>query len=165
MFYTLTGSILFCMKHMRIIVLIAAVAVLLASCASFSVGVKEDDPLVVCELINEKDVETLSEASVLPFVFDSEILESDTQVRTLWNGLAEAGYKAAKAEVKEFRSATAADASIFSDSWEIKTYFKNLLIEDDMLARVKTKSGTVFMVLRPGKGEGSSIVAFKEGKQ
>ena len=67
---------------MRIIVLITAVTALLASCASFKAGVKESDPLVVCEHINKGDSDTLSEVSVLPFVFDTEILESDSQIRS-----------------------------------------------------------------------------------
>ncbi len=150
---------------MRIIVLIAAAAALLASCASFKAGVKESDPLVVCEHINNGDAETLTSISVLPFVFDGEILESDTQIRTLWTGLADAGYKSSGAEVTEFRKASPADASLFSDSWEIKTYFKNLLVEDDMLVLLKTTTGGLIMVLRPEKGPGSQILAFKEGAE
>ena len=152
------------MKHMRLFVLITAAAALLASCASFSVGVRDTDPLTGCELINNGDSETLSTTSVLPFVFDGEILESDTQVRTLWSGLIQAGYKAEAPEVTEFREVSPADAALFSDSWEITTYFKNLLIEGDRLARVKTSSGTLLMVLRPEKGSGSLLVALKEGE-
>jgi hypothetical protein len=152
------------MKHMRIIVLITAVTALLASCASFKAGVKESDPLVVCEHINKGDSDTLSEVSVLPFVFDTEILESDSQIRSLWSGIIEAGYKAKDPRVKEFRAATPADASLFSDSWEIRTYFKNLILEDDMLARIKTDTGSIILILRPEKGSGSRIVAFTEGK-
>lgn len=147
---------------MRIIVLITAVTALLASCASFKAGVKESDPLVVCEHINKGDSDTLSDASVLPFVVDGEILESDSQVRGLWSGIVQAGYKAKGPRVKEFRAASPADAALFSDSWEISTYFNKLLIEDDMLARVKTDSGAIILILRPGKGSASRIVAFTE---
>ena len=149
---------------MRIIVLITAVTALLASCASFGGGVKEVDPLVVCEHINSGNSEALSVTTVLPFVFDGEILESDTQIRTLWTGLTEAGYKADNPVLSEFREASPADAALFSDSWEIKTYFKNLILDGDMMARVKTSSGSLIMVLRPEKGSGSHIVAFKEGE-
>lgn len=147
------------MNSIKIIAL-ALLGALLASCAGFTSGVKEDDVQSVIELMNAGQSEALVERSVLPFVFDSEILESETQINMFWTGLAGAGYVLDNPVIIQQRPVTVEDAVLFSEHWEIKTYFKNLLSESDIFIEVEGTSGSLFMVLRGSKG-GPQIAAWK----
>ncbi|MBF9017310.1 MULTISPECIES: hypothetical protein [unclassified Oceanispirochaeta] len=147
------------MKSIKFIALLLLVA-LMTSCAGLGSGVKDDDVLAVIEMMNAGQTEALVESSVLPFVFDGEILESETQINLLWSGLNKAGYVLDNPLILQQRPVMAEDASIFSETWEIKTYFKNLLTENDTYVEVQGAAGKLHMVLRPSK-TGVQIAAWK----
>lgn len=147
------------MKSIKFIALVL-LAALMASCAGLSSGVKEDDVFTVIEMMNAGQSDTLVEHSVLPFVFDGEILESETQISMMWTGLKNAGYALDNPVILQQRPVTAEDAALFSDKWEIETYFKNLLSETDFFVEAEGASGSLYLVLR-GSKEGTLIAAWK----
>jgi hypothetical protein len=147
------------MKSFKFIALVL-LTVMMASCAGFGSVVKEDDVFTVIEQMNAGQSDILVESSILPFVFDGEILESKTQISLLWTGLKNAGFVLDNPVILQQRPVTADDALIFSETWEIKTYFKNLLFETDSYVEVQGASTKVHMVLRSSKA-GTQIAAWK----
>ncbi len=148
------------MKNIKSLILVALV-LSAVSCAAFKPAVSGDDALGVVESLNNGNSELLIESTSLPFVFDSEILESDTQIRTLWNGLVSAGYIIDNPVIVQQRPVTAADGNLFSESWEISTFFKRLLGEDDLFIQIDGSSRRIYMVLRPGEKGSTLIKAWK----
>jgi len=152
------------MKNLKPLILIAS-SFLIFSCAGFRPGVSSDDAMGVIEKINSGQTELLIDSSSLPFVFDSEILESDTLIRNLWTGLVKAGYVVDNPVIIQQRPVLGSDSSFFSDSWEIKTFFKNLMTEDDVFIEAQGVSQRIYMVLRPGEKGHILIKAWKGESQ
>ncbi|QEN07255.1 hypothetical protein EXM22_04360 [Oceanispirochaeta crateris] len=148
------------MKYFKPLFLVTVLA-LLASCAGFRPGIADDDALGIIESLNGSQADVLIESSLLPFVFDSEILDSDTQLRRLWNGLIDAGYILDDPVVVSRRPVLPSDALIFSENWEIQTYFNNLLTSEDSFVEIQAAGQRVYMVLRSGKKGHVSILAWK----
>ncbi|MDC7235578.1 MAG: hypothetical protein PQJ58_20305 [Spirochaetales bacterium] len=147
------------MKSIKFIALVLLVS-LMASCAGTGPGVKEDNVMSVVELLNSGNSAGLAEISSLPFVFDSEILESETQIAQLWTGLAAAGFTIDNPEITQQRAVTEEDASLFSEGWEISTFFKNLLSEKDTFVEVQGASTDAYFILRRSRSA-LEIIAFK----
>jgi len=148
------------MKNIKPLILIALM-LMFFSCAGFRPGVSRNDALDVIEIINSGETEQLIESSSLPFVFDSEILESETLVRALWSGLARAGYVIDNPVIVQQRPVEPGDGQIFSESWEVSTFFRKLLSEDDVFVEAESSTQRVYMVLRSGKKGVTEIKAWK----
>ncbi len=148
------------MKKLKTMILVL-LAVSMASCAGFSGVVKESNVMDAVENLNSGNAAALVEGSALPFVFDGEILESDTQLKLLWNGLADAGFSIDNPMILQQRPVTAEDGDLFSQYWEIQTYFKNLITEDDIFVEVQGAGTSAYMIFRSYPKEGVKIRAFK----
>ncbi len=135
----------------------------MVSCASLG-SVKEGDALDVVTLINGGEAKILMEHSRLPFVYRQEILDSDAQLRLLWEGLKDGGFVPGESVLKTFRQVRPGDSSLFSETWEVRTWFDLVIREEDRLAQVVTSQGNLYMILRPVGGRDYGILAFKEGK-
>lgn len=118
---------------------------LLFSCTTFKT-VNEDDAFKVIEMINEADVESLVDHSSLPFAFESEILASESQLKTLWSGLTE-NFVIDNPVVIQNTAVIPEDYSLFYESWEIQTYFKRLLTPEDKILVVDSSSQNVYFIL------------------
>jgi hypothetical protein len=148
------------MKYFKPLLLVTVLA-FLASCAGFRPGIADDDALDIIESLNSSQADVLVDASLLPFVFDSEILDSDSQLRRLWNGLIDAGYLLDAPMVVTRRPVLPSDALVFSENWEIQTYFNNLLTSEDSFVEIQAAGQRVYMVLRSDKKGLVSILAWK----
>ncbi|MDA3958817.1 hypothetical protein [Oceanispirochaeta sp.] len=146
-----------CLKPLLLVMVLA----LLASCAGFKPGISDDDTMTIIENLNSGQAEVLIDSSALPFIFDSEILASESQLRLLWTGLIKAGYLLDAPVIQQQRPVQAGDAALFSESWEIKTYFKNILSEEDVFVEINASGRKVYMILRSEKKGRVSIMAWK----
>ncbi|MDC7241281.1 MAG: hypothetical protein PQJ50_13070 [Spirochaetales bacterium] len=140
---------------------LAVLAVSMASCAGFSGVVKESNVMDAVENLNSGNAAALVEDSALPFVFDGEILESETQLKLLWNGLTDAGFTIDNPMIVQQRPVASKDSELFSGYWEVQTWFKNLTTEDDFFVEVQGAGTSAYMIFRSFPKEGVKIRAFK----
>ncbi|OQY31382.1 MAG: hypothetical protein B6241_14170 [Spirochaetaceae bacterium 4572_59] len=106
--------------------------------------------------------ESLSDESAYPFVFETEILATASQIKMLWEGLVGAGYVLNHPEIVMNRTVTAEDSSLFADSWEIKSFFEKYLEDSDRLLQIDGSETCCYFLLRKqDKGE-FKILGWKE---
>lgn len=151
------------MKIVRPVILLA-LAAFLGSCASVG-KLEESEAMDVLSLVNEGKSEALVSHSKLPFVYGGEILDSEAQLRLLWEGLRDEGFVPGEGVLKVFRPLRPEDRSLFSEYWEVRTWFDLVIKEEDRLAQINTSLGELSMILRPVKGRDYKILAFREGKK
>lgn len=137
----------------KIIFVAALAAVLLYSCASVKFVQKEGDIQKIVELINAGDHETLGAVSAAPFLFDSEILMLDADIKSLWRNLTDAGFALPGAAVAAIEERSEGDFAAFGDTMDVKTYFTKYLPETARIAVVRA-GGMELRLLVNGKVDG-----------
>jgi hypothetical protein len=115
--------------------LIVLTAVL--SCSTLSEKAAKQEALKITDLMNEGKTDNLIKISRMPFLFETEILSSDKLMRTLWNGLKDAGYRIKNPVVSEIIEAGPDTWKIFADTWEAQIYYKKYAPGNAFIIRVK----------------------------
>ena len=135
------------------------------SCASMGSGFYEETGLSVTEQLNKGMHETLSEESSYPFLFESEILASESQVKMLWEGLVKAGYSLDAPFVSLNRAVLTEDALLFADSREISVFFDKYIEKKDRIILVEGSDVAFYLLLRKmDKGE-YNLLGWKEASK
>lgn len=150
------------MKILTRILFFSVLSFLFFSCASMGSGFYEETGLTVTDQLNQGMHESLSDESVYPFVFETEILASDSQIKMLWEGLSGAGYVLDNPEVVLNRVVTVEDSSLFADSWEIKSFFEKYLEDSDRLLQVNGSDRGCYFLLRKQDKNEFEILGWKE---
>ena len=134
------------------------------SCSTMSSAFFEETGEVIADHINKGMDESLVEKSLYPFAFESEILVAENQVQLLWKGLAGSGYKIASPRTVLTRPIVLEDYTMFSESWEMRTFFEKYLYEDDRLIEVEGDYSTLFFLVRKNDNDFSILGMKEQGK-
>ena len=86
--------------------------------------------------VNEGDIEKLVELSMIPFVFDREIIMRETDVVLLWAGLVNGGYTLRGGKVTGTEKLSPKSYTVFSESWEMKVFFEKYVPKQAYIAYV-----------------------------
>ena len=134
------------------------------SCSSMNNSFFEKSGASVADQINDGMTRTLVEESLYPFAFESEILVSENQVQLLWEGLIGGEYKILSPRTVMNRPAVPADYQLFSESWEMRTFFEKYLKEDDRLVKVEGTDSSLYFLIRRNDKDFSLLGMKEEGK-
>ncbi len=134
------------------------------SCSSMDGSFFEESGTALADQINEGMKETLVEESLYPFAFESEILVSENQVQLLWSGLIDSGYRIPSPRTVTNRPAVLEDYLLFSESWEMRTFFEKYLKEDDRLVEVEGTGSSLYFLIRRDEKEFSLLGMKEEAK-
>ena len=151
------------MKTIKNTLLITMTVLLFFSCSTFKNGYFEKTGLTVADEINQGMHETLVSQSANPFVFETELLVSDTQLNMFWQGLTASGYSLDAPVVLQNRPIVVGqDYKLFSNSWEIRTFFEKYLNKNDSLVEVQGSDSSCLMIIRK-TDQDFEILGWKEG--
>ncbi len=131
----------------RIAILLVSVGIFMSGCATFGVGSLRSSVEKAISLINAGDVDALVTMSVLPFVFDREILMRAGDVKTLWGNLSENGFGIEGVRDIETSQVTADSYRLFSDAQEMVFFFHKYVEADAYIARIVSNSGNYILLL------------------
>jgi len=142
-----------------------AAALLLSSCAGFQAGRFSDAGLERADQLNRGMDDTLAVESLYPFVMETEILASESQIFSFWQGLVSAGYGIQEPAVTLNRPVLPEDSALFADSWEMEVFFAQRLEKDDRLILVSGLDTSFYLILRPTDDRGTRILGWKEAAE
>lgn len=138
---------------MKRIIFITFILFLLIGCKSLPYTADREDVDIVVGLINNADVKSLVAASRLPFLFDSEIINSPSDIEYLWQSLAENGFKLTNYTIKEIFVPDDLSSLWTGLDMEIDSYKKNYLNQDSNCVILDTDKGEFLLLIgRPVKG-------------
>ncbi|MEM5947155.1 lipoprotein [Spirochaetia bacterium 38H-sp] len=138
---------------MKKIVLLIIILFILTSCQSLPYRADREDVDIVISLINKGDITALTAVSRLPFLFESEIISTPTDMQSLWQYLSSGGFK-----LKDYTIREIFYPERISDLWpgikmEIDSYQKNYLNQDTNCVIIDTAGGEFMLLIgRPVKG-------------
>ncbi len=119
----------------------------LASCASFHAAPSEKDVMKLVDLVNEGKVTSVKGLAPAPFALDTETLYLDSDVATLWDNLAAAGFEMNGAKVSENEKTDSETWKTFADSFDMMNFFEKYTGKDTWLVTVDTDEGRYFLLL------------------
>ena len=131
----------------RIPVLLVSIGILVSGCATLGVGSSQSPVEKAISLINTGDVDALVEMSVLPFVFDREILMRVGDIETLWGNLSENSFGIDGVRKIETSQVSADSYRLFSDAQEMSFFFQKYVETDSYTARITSNSGNFILLL------------------
>ncbi len=122
---------------------------------------KESHVERIAALINDGNAEKLIDLSQTPFLFDGEIILMGDDVKTLWNNLKKADFRMPRARILKIEPVGETGYKKFSDSMEVRVYFKKYLSKKPVIAQIETDSGRYYLLLSGRKGIYPLIYGFK----
>ncbi len=134
------------------------------SCTTMNESFYEKAGEVVADQINNGMDDTLIDESLYPFAFETEILVTENQIHLLWNGLIEAGYLLTSPQITMVRPALLDDYILFSESWEMRTFFEKYIHKDDRFVQIDGEKSSLILLLRK-EDKDFSILGMKEAEK
>ena len=131
---------------LKLIVLVTAVTAITAGCATFGTGQAGDAEKIVT-LINRGDAEQLTNISVIPFIFEGEVLFKASDVGAVWRNLSVNGFRINYPKYEEAARVDAGTYRIFADTYEMETYFAKHVPAAATLAKVTSKGQVYWLLL------------------
>jgi hypothetical protein len=125
---------------------VALVFLFAASCATVPVSQRDNRVEKLIAELNTADIDRVMELSARPFLFDGEIIILESDLRTMWTNLREAGFTFDAATVTELGPTSDTTYQSFADSMEVRVWFEKYAAEDAALATVDTSYGTFLIV-------------------
>lgn len=102
--------------------------------------------------ISEGNVEQLSAESGRPFLFEGEILISESLVNDLWNALAKSGYLLTNPEVVDAITIdSTTPVRFYNESWEVEQWFNNYASENCIMVEVAGDEGALYLIINLDK--------------
>ncbi len=133
-------------KHAPVIVVLVGLAILAASCTTVPVAQRDDRVERLITELNTAEPDRLMELTARPFLLDGEIVILESDVRTMWANLREAGFTFHDATIEELGPVTDATYLQFADTMDARVWFEKYAAPDPGLARVDTTHGTFLIV-------------------
>lgn len=138
----------------------AALAAIGAALVSFSgcatIGGPGIDVSAVEKIIfdvNQGDFEELIRLSMVPFVFDREIIMRESDVVLLWTGLTNGGFNLPGGKVTGTEKLSPESYTVFSESWEMKVFFEKYVPKQAYIAYVSADGRrTAFLLGKSADG-------------
>lgn len=141
--------------------LIVLIVIILSSCTSIymsgSKGTAED----IVQSLNKGDSELPEEISTVPFIFDGEIIVSQSSVSRIWNGLINAGFTVTDPEVTSISPVVSDDFALFRSSWEMEVFFKNRIPKYTYKVSIEGVDGEVLMLVNREKSRTYNLMGLK----
>lgn len=134
-------------KKTSFLIMLAALALLMVSCASGPYTQKESDVLRLVSLINQGKVTEIDGLTATPFVLDTETLYLASDVATLWKNLKAASFAMSKARFVSAVHTGPDSYKVFADSFDMKNYFDKYTGKDTSIVTVETTDGTYLLLL------------------
>jgi hypothetical protein len=116
---------------MKRIALIFLVLPLIASCGTISTNAAGAEALRLLEMVETGDIDGAVDMTARPFLFESEILVSESLVSDLWSALSGVGFSTG--ELTQVRIVDGDSHQLFDDSWEVRTWMENYTDENTAL--------------------------------
>ena len=145
----------------KIILIAAAVALVLSSCASFVHMQDTNSVNSFASLINTGKTDKLVKLSKTPFLLDQEIIVLSGDIKTLWANIIKAGYKIKEPQLENGEPVNENTYLKFYNSMEVKTFFKKYVKRGARVIKFKTGSGKRIMLLVEPSLFSRSIRGFK----
>lgn len=164
MFLPPIGYIMCLMKKIFIVPL--AGLLILAGCSSLinerEAGLKA---VGMAKSVNAGEDRELQKLSARPFLFEGEILPTETMLENLWQGLIDAGVTFDDPQVKEIRVVDGDSYRVFSQAWEVETWFKNYVTEPAYLVFLDTEDQQLVFIIDRTRKSRQKILGFGEVRE
>lgn len=145
----------------RWIVLAAAAAFVLSSCASLQRAQDEGSVQRVSRLINEGRATELAGLSSVPFLLDQEVVVLAKDVNAFWESAVAAGFRVVEPALEQGERVGPDSYKSFYDSFEVRTYFNKYLKKGVRLLTLSTGDGRrLALLVKDGLGR-RTIYGFK----
>lgn len=131
---------------------------LLSGCATLGAP-RDQEVLEVLALISAGDAAILTEATRKPFLLDGEILEGESAVALLWQGLSDAGFAFHNPVIRDIQPVSPEQYHLFASTMEAEVFFKKYLTKKDSLIFFHADEGEFVLVLGPRK-DGRQMAAW-----
>lgn len=115
--------------------------------------------------VNDGQIDALERTSSRPFLFESEILPTESMVNDLWQGLIEAGITFENPQIGEVRIVDGQSYLFFSRAWEVETWFKNYVKDPAYLVFLDTEDQQLVFVLDRNRKNPRRILGFGEVRE
>ncbi|MDC7218486.1 MAG: hypothetical protein PQJ59_00995 [Spirochaetales bacterium] len=112
--------------------------------------------------VNDGKADTLIGTSSRPFLFESEILPSESMLNDLWQGLIDAGVTFDDPQVREVRVVDGESFKVFAETWEVETWFKNYVSQPAYLVFLDTQDQQLVIVLDRNRKNDRPLMGFGE---
>jgi hypothetical protein len=145
---------------MRRLLLIAACAVSLGSCATFLRPPEGGEAARLAERINSGGADALAGQSSLPFLVDQEIVQIKGDVAAFWKAVKESGIRLAGTSDAVLNAGPEAYRA-FADTFEMKAFFKKYVPPGARIVSLATQAGKRVLLIIADEMFASRIYGFK----
>jgi hypothetical protein len=149
-------------RNLRIIAILL-VSVLAAGCSTMlSESQAGSEALKITGKVNNGQVDSLAGSSSRPFLFEAEILPTQSMLNDLWQGLIEAGITFDNPTVREVKVVDGDSYRVFAQTWEVETWFKNYVKDPAYLVFLDTSDQQLVIVLDRNRKNPRRVLGFGE---
>jgi len=142
-------------------IIILATALLLSSCASIYMKQSSVTADTVIEAINRGESTYPEQISSVPFIFDGEIVITQSAISRIWTGLVHVGFTLENPVITSISPVISTDYSLFRSSWEMEVFFKNKIPENTYKVTIEGIEGEVLLLLNRVKSKEYSLIGLK----
>ncbi|HET6485615.1 MAG TPA: hypothetical protein VFH83_04300 [Spirochaetia bacterium] len=145
----------------RVLLVVAACAGVLAGCASLQRSVDQGDVREVTDLINSGQAAKLSAMSATPFLLDGEIVALRSDVAALWDNVVKAGFRLSDAGLARSVAVAADSYREFAGTLEVKAFFDSQVKPGTRILELRTAEGTRVLLLLRDAWFKRTLIGFK----
>ena len=150
-----------CHPAALLVLVIAAGSVSLTGCASLQRSVDQGDVRQVTDLINSGQAAGLSAMSATPFLLDGEIVALRSDVATLWDNVAKAGFHLTDASLARSVAVSADSYREFAGTMEVKAFFDSQVKPGARILELRTADGARVLLLLRDAWFKRTLIGFK----
>lgn len=145
----------------KIFLLILVIIPLLGSCTSIYMKKSGRAAESIAESIDMGNSTLPAEWSTVPFVFDGEILVSQSTVSGMWNGIVDAGFTLTNPVITSISPVEAGDYPLFRNSWEMEVLFKNKIPKYSYKVTIEGVKGEMLLLMYRNEEKEYSVMGLK----
>lgn len=124
-------------------------------------GRSKSAALEAVQSLNRAEPLFISAMSSVPFIFDGEILITNSSVSKVWKGISDAGFTVTDPVVTSLSHVAPEDYVLFRNSWELETFFKNKIPRYAYKITIEGLHGEVLMIVYRDKSRSYSLMGLK----
>lgn len=158
-FYNMKDKKLLMIFHVLVVLLLAGCSTILTESQAASRAVR------VTSQVNSGQVDTLMGSSSRPFLFEAEILPTESMLNDLWQGLVDGGVIFDNTSVREVRVVDGESYKVFAQTWEVETWFKNYLSDPAYMVFLDTTDQQLVIIVDQSKKNKTPILGFGEVRE
>ena len=143
----------------RVCLCLAAIALLLASCATIGDG--KVAGLKVADYIDKGQADDLTKLSSVPFIVDADIVNLPADISTFWKAIVATGFKVNQKAVSRLIKKDAEGIKTFGDTMEIRTFFAKYIDPQAVLVELSAADGRKLLLILKDFGPKSVLYGLK----